>query len=475
MKKLSRKAVSVWLLMLPAVSLADDLAEIRRQIDALQQEYEARIHALEERLSAAEEEAAEARSQAQAAEQAAGTAVAAAQTTIAVEQERPGTFNPAISLILQGSLNSYSQDPDDYGLPGFQLGGEAGLPAEGLTLDETELVMSASVDQLFYARSTFGLHDDGDGTEVETEEAFVDTLALPAGTGLRFGRFYSDIGYLNRVHSHAWDFRGQPLVYRAMLGSQYTDDGVQFSWVAPTDLYLRLGAETFRGARFPGGDATDTLGNVQTVFARFGGDVGSSHSWQAGLSQMWVNDVDRSSSGHAHGDEGEEEGDSFTGDSNLTIADLVWKWAPNGNPTDRNLILQAEYFYRNEDGTDIFTEGGDSALLYYDGRQQGFYAQLVYQFMPRWRIGARYDWLESDNDLAIINAGGLDPDEVLEETVFNSDSHDPSRWSLMADWSPSEFSRLRLQYNHDKSQPVTDHQWTLQYIMSIGAHGAHEF
>ena len=283
MKKLSLLAVSVWLLVLPAVSLADDLAEIRRQIDALQQEYEARIRALEQRLNAAEaeKEAAEARSQAQAAEQAKEVAVAAVPTPAPapLEQERPNTFNPAISLILQGSLNSYSQDPDDYGLPGFQLGGEAGLPAEGLTLDESELVMSASVDQLFYARSTIGLHDDGDGTEMEIEEAFVDTLALPAGTGLRFGRFYSDIGYLNRVHSHAWDFRDQPLVYRAMLGSQYTDDGVQFNWVAPTDLYLRLGGETFRGARFPGGEATDTLGNIQTVFAKLGGDIGSSHSW----------------------------------------------------------------------------------------------------------------------------------------------------------------------------------------------------
>ena len=37
------------------------------------------------------------------------------------------SFNPAISVILQGSLNSYSQNPDDYDLPGFQLGGEAGL------------------------------------------------------------------------------------------------------------------------------------------------------------------------------------------------------------------------------------------------------------------------------------------------------------------------------------------------------------
>ena len=264
MKKLSRLAVILLLPALPAMSAADDLTEIRRQIEALQQEYETRIRALEQRLYAAEKEAAEARSQAQAAEQAKEVTVATVPTPAPLEQERPNTFNPAISLILQGSLNSYSQNPDDYALPGFQLGGEAGLAAEGLTLDETELVMSASVDQLFYARSTIGLHDDGDGTEVEIEEAFVDALALPAGTGLRFGRFYSDIGYLNRVHSHAWDFRDQPLVYRAMLGSQYTDDGVQFSWVAPTDLYLRLGGETFRGARFPGGESTDTLGNIQT-------------------------------------------------------------------------------------------------------------------------------------------------------------------------------------------------------------------
>jgi hypothetical protein len=470
-------ALGALLVFFPVSALTDELQDIRQQIETLQQEYEARIRALEERLNTAEQEAAAARSQAEEAERTAA-AVAAAPAP-AAEQEKANTFNPAVSLILQGSLNSYSQDPDDYALPGFQLGGEAGLPAEGLTLDETELVVSATVDQLFYGRFTLGLHDDEGETEVEVEEAFVDTLAMPAGTALRLGRFYSDIGYLNRVHSHAWDFRDQPLVYRAMLGDQYTDDGVQFNWVAPTDVFLRLGGETYRGARFPGGESTDTLGNVQTLFAKLGGDVGASHSWQAGLSQMWVNSVDRSSShghGHGHGDEEEEEGgDSFSGDSNLTIADFVWKWAPNGNPTHRNLILQGEYFYRREDGTDVFTEDGDSALLDYDGKQQGLYAQVVYQFMPRWRAGIRYDWLDSNNNLDVVDAGGLDPDEVLEESIFNSDGHDPSRWSLMADWSPSEFSRLRLQYNRDKSRPVADNQWTLQYIMSLGAHGAHEF
>jgi len=457
---------------IPWFAAADDLEDIRNQIQILQKDYEKRIRALEERLEKAEADASDARQQAEAAEAIANETALAPATRTA--QEKANTFNPAVTAVLQGSLNSYSRDPDDYALPGFQLGGEAGLAAEGLTLDETELMLSASVDQLFFGRTTIALHDDGNETEIEVEEAFIDALAMPAGTGLRFGRFYSDIGYLNKVHTHTWDFRDAPLVYRSMLGKQYADDGVQLSWVAPTDLYMRVGGETLRGDRFPGGEATETLGNSQSLFVKFGGDVGTSHSWQAGLSQLWVDAVDRDSSGHSHGG-AESTGDSFTGDSNLTIADFVWKWAPQGNPGNRNLVFQSELFYRNEDGTDDFTESGDTAVLDYDGKQKGLYAQLVYQFMPQWRLGVRYDWLSSDNELRVVDAGGLDPNEVLEETALNSNGYDPNRWSLMADWSPSEFSRLRLQYNRDKSRPVVDNQWTLQYIMSLGSHGAHEF
>ena len=464
--------VGVMLLVVPWFAVADDLAEIRHQIETLQQDYEQRIRALEQRLEKAEAAAADAHQQAEAAEAAVSEIVMA--PAISSVQEKENTFNPAVTVVLQGSLNSYSRDPDDYTLPGFQLGGEAGLAAEGLTLDETELMISASVDQLFFGQTTIALHDDGDETEIEVEEAYIDALAMPAGTGLRFGRFYSDVGYLNRVHTHAWDFRDAPLVYRAMLGKQYADDGLQFSWLAPTDLYFRVGGETLRGDHFPAGEATDTLGNSQSLYIKFGGDVGSSHSWQAGLSQLWVDAVDRDSSGHAHGG-GESANDSFSGDSDLLIADFVWKWAPHGNPTYRNLIFQTELFYRDEDGRDEFSEEGDTAVLDYDGTQKGLYAQLVYQFRPQWRIGARYDWLSADNDLRVIDAGGLDPDEVLEESALNADGHDPYRWSLMADWSPSEFSRLRLQFNHDKSGTSVDNQWMLQYIMSLGSHGAHEF
>jgi hypothetical protein len=45
----------------------------------------------------------------------------------------------------------------------------------------------------------------------------------------------------------------------------------------------------------------------------------------------------------------------------------------------------------------------------------------------------------------------------------------------MLDYSHTEFSRFRVQYNRDESYAVADNQWYLQYIMSLGAHGAHRF
>ena len=46
----------------------------------------------------------------------------------------------------------------------------------------------------------------------------------------------------------------------------------------------------------------------------------------------------------------------------------------------------------------------------------------------------------------------------------------------MLDWSPSEFSRVRLQYSQAKTVAgITDNEWFVQYILSLGAHGAHKY
>jgi hypothetical protein len=59
--------------------------------------------------------------------------------------------------------------------------------------------------------------------------------------------------------------------------------------------------------------------------------------------------------------------------------------------------------------------------------------------------------------------------------VLDNQGHDPSRTSVMVDYSNSEFSRVRLQFNKDDSGPESDNQWYVQYLMSLGAHGAHQF
>jgi hypothetical protein len=378
----------------------------------------------------------------------------------------PGTnqFNPAISLILDGKYASLDNDADAYELPGFQLGGEAGVGAAGFSAEHTELVFSANIDDLFYGRVTSAIASHEGATELELEEAFIESVGLGHGVTVKAGRFYSGLGYLNGQHSHSWDFADVPLIYRGLFGNQLGDEGLQLRWLAPTDLYLQLGAELLSGRSFPAGGAED--GNsASTVFIKLGGDVGMNHSWQLGLSHWQADAIARSSGGHAHG-AGAAEEFVFAGDSAINGLDFVWKWAPQGNPQQRNLKFQLEYFQRDENG-DVTNSADALETTSYDCAQSGWYTQLVYQFQPRWRVGLRYDQLSADNsgsDAVVLGEAGLD-----------DEGHTPKRSSLMLDYSRSEYSRLRLQYNQDDSSENPDRQVYLQYVMSLGAHGAHQF
>jgi hypothetical protein len=367
-------------------------------------------------------------------------------------------FNPDISLILSGTYAHLGNDPDAYAIPGFTLGGETGPGPRGLSLGESELVMSANVDDLFYGQFTAALTPEN---EVEVEEAFVQTLGLPSGLTLRAGRFFSGIGYLNGQHPHSWDFVDTALPYRALLANQYGDDGVQLRWVAPTDLFIELGGEWLRGDGYPAGGSSNNGQGTASVFAHLGGDVGASHAWRAGLSLLRAQ-----AEGRESGDI-EAAPDAFSGDSRVAIADFVWKWAPNGNPKQRHFKFQAEYLWREEDGdftADVNGVNGPAVADVYRAEQSGWYVQGVYQFMPQWRVGLRYDQLRSHEIEAGANAA-----------LFDTRAHTPRRASVMLDWSHSEFSRVRVQWTRDRSQPDAGSEVFVQYIMSLGAHGAHAF
>ena len=384
---------------------------------------------------------------------------------------------------------------DHSGIPGFQLGHEGERAEEGLSLGHSEITMSSNIDDKFFGSLTLGLGvHAGEPTELELEEAYIQTLpgaGLPEGARIKAGRALWTFGYLNELHAHGDDFADRPLPYRVFLDNAYNDDGVEISVVPPTELYSEFGVGLFRGDDTPFA-GSDNGSEAWSAFARLGGDIGRDSAWRVGA-YVLSGDARNRGGGHAHADEEgdaheheeeeheEEEHDHdehddeehhaehghaeffsegmFSGDTRLYGLDFRTTWAPTGNARDRELILQGEYFWRKEQGTYELAaeeEGEAGESEYFDTTTRGWYAQAVYKFLPRWRIGARYSRLEPAGEMEI--------------------GHDPTAVAAMIDWTNSEFGRLRLQYNRETlANDEHDNQIMLQYIMSLGAHPAHTF
>ena len=459
---LASGALALALCTPPAARAATDaeLAEIREEIRQLKASYEARIQALEQRLKEAE-----ARPASPTAEEAAAAPPPAPAPAAPSPAQASGiaAFNPAISAVLQGVYSNLSQDPNQYAIAGFVPSGDIAPAKRSFSLAESELTLTANVDDRFYGNLTFSLSPEN---TVEVEEAYGLYTAAPYGLAPKFGRFLSSIGYLNDQHQHAWDFFDAPLVYQAFLGGQYQNNGLQVKWVAPTDLFLEFGSEIGSGEAFPGNDRNKNGIGDWNIYAHAGGDVGSSNSWRAGLSYLQTAAANRD---FTQTDLAGNVADlSFSGRSQLAIADFVWKWAPNGNALDTNFKLQGEYFWRREHGDLTYDANGVLGLTQtsnYRANQNGFYVQGVWQFIPQWRVGARYDWLDPGSvDYGANNA-----------FLANGSFH-PQRTSVMFDWTPSEFSRFRVQYQQARLKPdFTDNEFFVQYILTLGAHGAHKF
>ena len=439
----SRLVAALLLAVLPvAVPAADEVSALRAELQAMKNDYNARVDALEARIQQLE----------------GVPAVAAADIPPAPEARvatsNAAAFSPAISLILGGSYTSTSRDPEDWSIAGFPPpGGEVGPGQRNFSLGESELTLSASIDPYFSGVLTAAITGEN---EIEVEEAFVRSTALPDGFTAKLGRFFSGFGYLNEVHAHAWDFVDQPLVYQAMFAGQSRQEGVQLKWLAPTNLFLEFGAEVGNGDSYPTSRGTHNGLNATTLFAHVGGDVGDYTSWRAGLA--WLDgDAEDRAGGIADAD-GAPLFESFTGDTNTWVVDGVVKWAPSPR---RELKLQGEYMRREESG-----EIASAVLVADDYRntQSGWYLQSVYQFTPRWRVGARYDALDSGTPRYTLAPDGLH-------------SANPDRLSVMLDWNPSEFSRLRAQYDWDDTRDDGDQDRVLrlQYIYGLGAHGAHKY
>jgi len=444
-----------------------DLAAIQQQINALKSDYDAKIADLQARLKAAEERAARAEAAAPPGSAApvpgvaapAPTAEAAAPGEVIIADNTPpasepakttsaNAMNPGVSVVLNGNYVAASRDTALQRIMGFPQGEDGRPLPRGFSLDESEITLAANVDPFLTANLTVSFDAEN---QPSVEEAYIQSTALPAGITLRGGRFFSAIGYLNERHAHNWSFIDMPLPYRALLGNQYGDDGVQARWLVPAPFFVEVGGEMFRGDSFPGANNDKNRAGTQTLFVHTGSDINTSSSFLAALSYIHTDAHNRTTTDPVTGGI-----DTFDGSDSLGIASLVYKWAPGGNPVNKNIVLSAEYFLGRQEG--LFN--GLAATR--DPR--GWYAQGVFQFTPHWSAGLRYASLDKVDLIPGLAGTGYDPM-----------GHSPSSVSGLLEYDTSEFGRFRLELSHDMSDLRSNDMAMFQYTVVYGPHGAHRY
>jgi hypothetical protein len=376
------------------------------------------------------------------------TASPLAPYSLTKQTATPGLMNPAISLILDteyyhSSLSS--QELQSRSTPGF-IGPQDPAFDEGFNLRSLELGLFAPVDPYFNLYATLPVAETG----ISIEEAYFVTTSLPAGLQVKGGKFKSGFGRFNAFHPHAWDFVDAPLPYKLFFGGDgegLIEKGAQLTYLPDLPIYTILGAEVLQGEN-------DTLFGPDGGPHAYTGFVKSSLDFGANQSILF--------GGSAVG--GKTNTTSFApntllqGTSVLYGVEFTYKWRP---AKAQSFILQSEYLYRRQKGE--LTDTVSSAMNPLQRNQDGLYVQALYQ-MNRWRIGARFD------RMAILK------DEVILAGEKQNYSGQPYRWTGALEFNPTEFSRLRLQYNYDKSAPnKVNQEIFLQFLIAVGAHGAHAY
>jgi hypothetical protein len=356
--------------------------------------------------------------------------------------------NPYISLIFNGWY--YGSDLGQSEIDGRTIPGFTNEPVEsrnkGFNFESAELFLFAPVDPYFNLYATIPVTEEG----AEVEEAYFLTTSLPEGVQVKGGKFRSGFGRINGQHPHAWDFVDVPLNYRGFLGPEgMVEKGVQITYLPSLPVYTLLGVEVLQGENPLLFDPDGQSPYAFTAFAKASVDLGEHSTILFGPSFI---------TGKARITTIADD-TFFSGDSDLFGFEFVYKWKPSRT---RSFILQSEYLYRRQKGD--LTDFALSATESLKREQDGLYVQGLYQ-LGRWRLGARYDVLELFKDDFVIAGGQQDFGDT------------PWRTTGAVEFNPTEFSRIRLQYNRDDSARdgrVNDEIF-LQVQLGIGAHAAHSF
>ncbi len=334
----------------------------------------------------------------------------------------------------------------------------------GFTIPNAELTLDGAVDPYFkgFVNIVHKLDSNGE-TGVELEEAYFLTTSLPANLQIRAGQFVAEFGRQNQQHPHAWSFVDQPLVLNRMFGPDgLRSQGARLSWLVPTRWYTEAMVSVLNSAggttsSFRSDGSGEIHGGipisrevqglrdlliVPRITASF--DVGNTQTVLFGASGAF--------------------GPNNSGPSSRTRiygADLYWKWksatASAGFPF---VSWQTEALFRRYDVAERISEASPSATLPKERlKDRGVYSQLLWGIKPRIVVGLRGD---------VVSGSKAAFDAELRADRY--------RVSPNLTWYPTEFSKVRLQYNYDHRQGLgIDHSLWMQFEYILGAHAAHKF
>ncbi len=334
----------------------------------------------------------------------------------------------------------------------------------GFTVPNAELVLEGTVDPYFkgFVNLVHKLDEHGE-TRAELEEMFLLTTALPGNLQFKAGQFFGEFGRQNSQHPHAWGFADQPLALNRMFGGEgFRGQGARLSWLLPTRWYT----EAMLGVMNSAGETTFSFRSEEsaeihggTPVERAVGDLGDLLYVPRITTSVDLTDNQVLLVG-ASGVFGPNNSGP-TARTTITGADVYWKWkSPRAHQGFPFVSVQAEYLNRAYDA-DARPSADDAAVVLAPAtlRDDGAYAQLLWGMKPRVVAGFRGEYVSAD------------------AATFVSDARaNRTRFSPSLTWYPSEFSKLRVQYNFDDRAGIgRDHTVWLQFEFLLGAHAAHKF
>jgi hypothetical protein len=356
-------------------------------------------------------------------------------------------------------------------------GGDHDPNRNGFTLQQMELSLGGAVDPYFTAESHIIFVVDREGeTRVELEEAFATTQSLPFGLQVKAGFFFTEFGLLNPVHPHAWDWIDQPVVLSRFFGGDgLRQAGLRVSWLTPLPWFslFYVGVQNANGETAVSFLANDEVFEERPIGGRPFVERGVDGPEDLLYLLRWENSWDLSPGWTSKLGFSALFGPNATGSDGRTIiygADLKVVWRPERNFRGWPFLRWQSEFLRREYTAAAFTGELDETPVVFAKdtlHDWGVYTQALYGFAYRWAGGLRFEYASGSG--ASVSAGGRDADPFRDDRV---------RVSPLLIWYASEFARLRLQYNYDWADHLSDdgvHSVWLGIEALFGTHPAHKF